>query len=385
MDKTRLRLGNLISTSLAIIGFWIIGGILATAIEAWRFETFFGASATRNEIVLLGLLRAAFWAVMTPVVMFVADRMPVQKPHVLRKVLVLVPVILLLAMAREALGASGYQFFSGMAWDPSEIVLAWNLRLDVNFVIVAAMFAMFNLARIQKEAVERKRVSLELEGQLAQAQLNQLRADIQPHFLFNALNGITALVHAEPDKAERMLIALSALLRRSLELRKPTFITLEDELSVACDYLDLVRMRFEDRLTFDIDVDDELLDALVPPLILQPLVENAVKHGALERGDEAVIRIRGGVEDGRLHIQIADNGAILRQGSPGAGGMGLSTTRRRLELLFHEKASLELIRTEDEVITDLLIPIVSGGNDGPFEKVSSQKSGTPSSAANTDP
>ncbi len=181
-----------------------------------------------------------------------------------------------------------------------------------------------------------------LRAQLSESRLELLQARLQPHFLFNALHAITGLVDEDPRKAKETIRCLSDLLRRALDETDAPKVTLARELDWLRDYLEIARIRFEDRLSVDIDVAVPLRGALVPNLLLQPIVENAVRHGIARLAGPGRIAIAGRREGDRLTIDVRDNG-------PGAhdparldarSGMGLSNTRLRLATLYGDRASL---------------------------------------------
>jgi two-component system, LytTR family, sensor kinase len=344
----------------AIFGLWMMGGIVLTAFEFWRLDAFGRYDVDFSDFVVFALLRGVVWSLVTPLVIWAAFRLPVQKPRRLRKIVMLIPVVLALALFREAFGATFAQLTIGLPWNPAEIVDAWTLRLDVNIAVIAVIMVGSNLVRQQRESTERHRRSQELQAEVVRAQLNQLRTDLRPHFLFNALNGIASLVHGDPEGAERMLVALSRLLRRTLELRDASRIRLAEELDLVRDYLELSRMRFGGKLTFRIDAEEEVLSLEVPPLLLQPLVENAVRHGRLANGEAAVIEIVAAREQRSLRIQVRDDGPGCDPDEAFTGaGVGLSNTKRRLELLHGDLASLTLRRHDDRFVVELSLPLES--------------------------
>ncbi|MFN3243893.1 MAG: sensor histidine kinase [Planctomycetota bacterium] len=178
-------------------------------------------------------------------------------------------------------------------------------------------------------------------GELLQAQLRALRNQLQPHFLFNSLQGISASVRSEPDTAVRMITLLGDLLRQTLRERSGQLVTLADEHHLLEPYLELQRLRFADRLTVEIDLPDDVLSAAVPDLILQPLVENALLHGIEKQPGEGSVRISARRHGDRLELKVADDGGGPAAG-PIADGVGLGTTRSRLRALFGERAQLTL-------------------------------------------
>jgi LytS/YehU family sensor histidine kinase len=173
------------------------------------------------------------------------------------------------------------------------------------------------------------------------AQNRMLRYQINPHFLFNTLNALSALILArENERAERMVLSLSSFLRHTLEGELPDKSPLSDEIDAQRQYLSIEQARFEDRLTFVEDIPDELQDALTPSLILQPLVENAVKYGVARCSEPVTIEIRAEAEGNRLRLTVCDDGGGGRGPAPPHLGVGLANVRRRLELIYGKAASL---------------------------------------------
>jgi len=188
----------------------------------------------------------------------------------------------------------------------------------------------------------------ELEKSLAQAQLHNLRLQLQPHFLFNTLNTISAVMYEDVATADRMLSRLSDLLRMSLEQGAQQEVTLERELEFLRLYVETMKARFEDRLTVEVDAPAELRDALVPPLVLQPLVENSITHGADPKSSAIAISVRAHRENGTLHMEVRDHGPGLSKSAADAltGGIGLANTAQRLERLYGIAGRLALANAE---------------------------------------
>ena len=199
-----------------------------------------------------------------------------------------------------------------------------------------------------RKAREREVRTAQLERNLVQAELNSLRLQLQPHFLFNALNTISATMYADPAAADEMLDQLSTLLRASLKTVRTDEASLAEEREVLEAYLAILRARFGDRLSIRLKIDEASRQALVPSMMLQPLVENAVRHGGLEQRSTLQVTVRSEVRDERLRLWIEDDG-------PGAGqvecddrfegdqlgGVGLGGLRERLRLIYGDDQSLE--------------------------------------------
>jgi Histidine kinase/Histidine kinase-, DNA gyrase B-, and HSP90-like ATPase len=194
-----------------------------------------------------------------------------------------------------------------------------------------------------------------LEASLTKARLEALKMQLQPHFLFNSLNAIAALVHNDPDAADEMLAALSDLLRLTLETSGEQELPLRRELEFVERYLAIEQVRFGERLRFELDVAPDTLDALVPTFLLQPLVENAVRHGLEPRSAVGILTISARHEGGALRLVVADNGAGLANGQPEREGVGLSNTRARLRELYRDSAQLDL-RSEEGLHVEVQLP-----------------------------
>jgi two-component system, LytTR family, sensor kinase len=203
--------------------------------------------------------------------------------------------------------------------------------------------------------------STTLQAQLTTARLEVLRRQLHPHFLFNTLQAAITLVHDDPDRAEEMLLRLSDLLRVSLQESQAQEISLSRELGILDHYLGIQACRFQDRLQFDICVDHELLACLVPSLLLQPLVENAIRHGIGRHKGSDTVTIRAAREGPRLRLEVCNVASRLDVGPPQSHrrGFGLATTRERLAQLYGtEQSSFQLRQLEPAgVCAEVLIPL----------------------------
>ncbi|HKP10910.1 MAG TPA: histidine kinase [Blastocatellia bacterium] len=196
--------------------------------------------------------------------------------------------------------------------------------------------------RYQREELRASR----LKAELAQAQLQALKMQLQPHFLFNTLNSISALLDEDADAADEMIARLGDFLRMTLENSGAQRVTLQEEMEFLRCYLEIEHVRFQDRLTVSYDIAPDVLDALVPNLILQPIVENAIRHGVVMQAGPGRINVRASHADGLLVLRVSDNGPGLAaaQDSSGRlrGGVGLSNTRSRLEHLYGAAQRFEM-------------------------------------------
>jgi LytS/YehU family sensor histidine kinase len=194
-----------------------------------------------------------------------------------------------------------------------------------------------------------------LERDWVRARLQALRMQLNPHFLFNTLNAVVALVHERPHAAERMLVGLGELLRRALREGEAEQVTLEHEAEFVRKYLEMQRLRFADRLVFEIDIPPAIRRALVPGLLLQPLAENAVIHGVANDTDVVRISVRGRREGEKLVLEVHNTAAPQRVATSGSG-IGLGATRERLRAMFGAQQDVELGTEAGEVVARVRIP-----------------------------
>jgi two-component system LytT family sensor kinase len=309
-------------------------------------------------------------ALLTPLVVWAGRRWPLERQHLVRLIGLHFFLSLLWAFTRLALEASFH-----LTWNEfwpitplitfkSEITLlfifGFHTGVVAYWVVLSIQTAIRNYARFQERAQALLRSDLrasQLETQVAQARLGALKAQLQPHFLFNTLNAIVVLVRQQKgQQAEETLARFSDLLRAVLADMDVQEVTLARELEYLKLYLSIEQLRFSDRLRVDIDVDSELLDAAVPHMGLQPIVENSIRHGVGQRATPGVISIRARRVGDALHVEVQDDGHGF--GAPGAGGglgLGLANTRARLRQLYGEISEL---RTETAAAGGALVTMI---------------------------
>ena len=192
----------------------------------------------------------------------------------------------------------------------------------------------------------------QLEAQLAQAQLDALKMQLHPHFLFNTLNSISALLHKDVETADKMIARLGDFLRMTLRNSGQQEITVAEELEFLKCYLEIERIRFHDRLTVEMDIQPAAETAQVPNLLLQPIVENAIRHGISASNKAGKLSISASCSQGILHIRVQDNGPGLRgNGAEYREGVGLQNTRSRLEQLYGKQQKLHLYNSSEGGLT----------------------------------
>jgi len=223
----------------------------------------------------------------------------------------------------------------------SMVVLKSILNLTVNFVIWSLLYFLFHfIQNYRKEEIK----NLEWEAHSREMELNRLKSQMNPHFIFNAMNTIRALVKDNPDKAKQAITQLSNILRNSMLSNKNKVIPLSEELQLVKDYLSIEKTRFEERLNIEIDCSDELLQALVPPLIIQTLVENGIKHGISRLPEGGTLKLFAEkIEKGKLRISVVNDGHYdYASNQNQTGGFGIANSKKRIELLYGDEGSFKL-------------------------------------------
>lgn len=314
---------------------------------------------------------AYLFALATPLILAAAARLPIEKTNWLRNSLAHAVISVLLAVGITALGRMAIWLRFG--W-PAGRPLTWEsvYRFVVaNFTEAIGIYLLVALTSYAFSYYRRYRAgqlrSLQLEAQLSQAQLEALKMQLHPHFLFNTLHSISALLTKDSDAARRMITRLGDFLRLTLENSGAQEVTLQQEMDFLRCYLEIERIRFQDRLVTRMDIEPQVLDALVPNLILQPIVENAIRHGISSRSTPGVIEINAKPHNGSLRIQIRDNGPGLpaHRSSDNAfrRGLGLANTETRLERLYGEAHIFDLTNDpEGGLIVTVEIPFNRNGN-----------------------
>lgn len=243
---------------------------------------------------------------------------------------------------RPAGGGTGPEMASDM---PLPFALFWRGRLAstaLDLLVFASLCGLGHAVHYRRRWQEREQRAVALASSLARARLHALQAQLQPHFLFNTLNSITALVRQNPPAAEEMLTSLSDLLRLVLSQSTRPWSSVREELRFLQLYLDLQEMRFGDRLRFEQAIAPEVLDCAIPSLLLQPLVENAIRHGLEPAGRPGTVRVLGRRDGDAVELKVADDGvgcpALVR--GTAQPGVGLANVRERLRTMFAQGASL---------------------------------------------
>lgn len=304
------------------------------------------------------------WFLLSPLIFWLSSRFPFDAGRWRSAVPVHIIASVLIAMAELAADAFVLPKFGYLAsyklntfLDTYKIFLFVNLHFSV--AIYWGVVAIHQATLYYRKYRERELTTSKLEARLAQSRLQVLKMQLHPHFLFNTLNAISELIHRDAEAADHMITDLSDLLRMSFENLEVQEVSLKQELEFLKKYLEIEQMRFNDRLKINMDISSETLDAGVPNMILQPLVENAIKHGISPRAEGGRVDILASRRNGGLKISVIDDGLGVPFGDVKSvvEGVGLSNTRRRLKHLYGERHSFGLSSTGNRGLrVDLEIP-----------------------------
>ncbi len=291
------------------------------------------------------------WAILTPFIVKLGRRFPFERQNWLKHGLVHFLAGLFVTLLKIF---ALFQITSIISWLPSRPVSIFQFH--PNFLTYWVIVGLSHAFDYYRKFRERELRNAQLETRLAQAQLQVLKMQIQPHFLFNTLHAISTLMHKDVEAADRMMAQLSDLLRITLESDGVQEVSLKQEMEFLQGYLEIEKTRFQKRLAIETKIAPETLDAQVPNLILQPLVENAVRHGIEPRSVPGKIEILAKKENGTLQIKITDDGRGLKNRDL-KEGIGLTNTRARLQQLYGEDFKFELGNSSGKgFVVNLVIP-----------------------------
>jgi two-component system, LytTR family, sensor kinase len=312
------------------------------------------------------------WIPLVPLIIRAAQLFPVEKRKWFTSLLIHAGFCILFSLLHLTLYVSFSRVVGGQTWlnlagksPEGFFTVLWNLlttpfmvnfrlRLLIYAIIVLVSLTVDYYRRLQKREVDLTR----LEKQLADAQLQALKMQLHPHFLFNTLNSVSALMYKDVEAAEEMVRKLTNFLHMTLESSGSQEVTLEKELDFLNYYLQIEQIRFQDRLAIEMKIDPATLDARVPNLIMQPIVENAIRHGIATRSAHGHIQISSQRQNGVIQLQVLDNGPGLEQENGEIReGVGLSNTRLRLQQIYGNAYRFDLVNApEGGVLATVELP-----------------------------
>jgi two-component system, LytTR family, sensor kinase len=342
-------------------GVWTF---IALAYTITIYEVYRSTGGSMRFLSVLGMQcsQVLTYIPLSPFVFAFANRYPLQRSNWAKRSLLLLAGGLVFTVGQVALrGITPYAYwdprlrhFVSAIWDSQAhgFRIQWHIYeslflsnvVDDVFTTYLPIILIAHVVSYYQRFRQRELRASQLQTQLAKAHLQVLKSQLQPHFLFNTMHSISALMLTDVQAADRMMTRLSDLLRMSLEAEGTQVTTLSHELEFVNCYLEIEKIRFEERLNVILDISPETLDAQVPQLLLQPLVDNAVKHGISRLPGEGEIRIIVKEHRGELQLEVSDNGPGF--GKPSSfqpSGLGLRITRERLESLYGQDQSMELL------------------------------------------
>ena len=350
---------RLIRSAVLIYGLWMGAALFFAsqhALISWARD--FELRAVEQLVTML--LGCTIWALFTPFAIFVAERLPLTPPHTVRNAALLLLFSFLVAILRAPIDV----FMPFHTFDSSVVVVGSRMDVFLAQVLIHLLFVLILIGitavvRMEKTAAEKRKEEQRFAAALAQARLRRLRADLNPHFLFNALNAAASLLETNPAAAERTIDTLCDLLGRSVATENALEVRLADELEFVERYLDVQKTRFGSRLRTDIGVAPrDLLDAAIPPLLIQPLVENAIVHSVAVRPEGGWVALRIAREGNRLSIEVHDDGDGFDPDAVHAhDSIGVPNARARLRYLYGDNQSLTFQRRDGRFIARVQLPL----------------------------
>lgn len=346
MDQTAHR-----SKWLAWTKYIVIGSIVCLAVAVFMTTQWYFTPSSKDNLEQWPtvfshyLLASCAWGLLTIAIQPIVSWLGFNRRHWIRTII----IYFLLGIAFSFLNfvtinvlVRILEFTTSGTIHPVDVSLDRVIAMFKANMVVFLVIASFCLtASYLRKFQERELRASKLETQLTAAHLGTLKSQLQPHFLFNTLNSIAALIQENPAAAEQMVVWLSDLLRSTLDNVKREEAKLSEELEFSQRYLEIEKMRFGDRLVVETQISSEVEEALVPILILQPLVENAVRHGVASTAENCIVKINAHRTDRVLQIAISNKGISSRKPPKNRSGVGLKNTTERLKLLYGEQFQLD--------------------------------------------
>ena len=341
-------------------------GVFST-LQAYRLTMLSMKDGASIDVGHLLILNLAYWyvpAILTSPIFRLTYRFPATARNWARPLLIHTCAAVLFSFVHLGVMLGVRSLFWPDAGKPAYVPYATFVQrqylqnLDWLLMTYAAIVGLAYAVAFNRESQDRAVKEAQLETRLAEARLQTLQAELHPHFLFNTLHAISTLVHSKPDAADRMISRLSDLLRLTFDRSGAAGVSLQEELEFLQKYLEIEQTRFQDRLSVRFDIAPDALDAEVPRLILQPLVENAIKHGVSPRTGPGLVQIAARREGDTLWLEVRDDGVGLSQAARSSlnAGIGLSNTRDRLECLYGSRHRLDFSDESNGLAVRIEIP-----------------------------
>lgn len=327
------------------VGGWSFYGFL----QIFLYATAQDLDATH---ILGEVLQVAFYILSTHMLRYLVIHLSWLNLNWVKLIPRLLSVILLLSVLNYGF-LLGYSYLTGEL-TPRDF-LAFTIVLNVFGPLI--IYFIWAMIYFTFHYFERYNKGLKYEAAAKEIELKNLRSQLNPHFIFNALNSIRALVDENPAKSKNAITQLSNILRNSLTVDRQRLVTFAEEMETVGDYLALETIRYEERLKTKFKIDPHSLEYLIPPLMVQTLVENGIKHGISTLKNGGTVEIASKVDQENLYIQIRNAGQYVNGEAKGDGGFGLNNTRKRLELIYGDQASFRITNeSKRTVLTEIVLP-----------------------------
>ncbi|MDQ8186500.1 histidine kinase [Pelagicoccus sp. SDUM812002] len=332
---------------------------LSFASQFYLSSSLSGRPVSWGQAISYSLADWYVWALLSLIVLRLAHRVPIERLRWSRHMLVHLIASILIALAYAFIRALVAQAQTWLIGDYASFPqVAEPLLFKTylfNFIVYWVILSVAQAFDYYRKYHERELATLELERSLSEARLQALQTQLNPHFLFNAMHSISALMHSDVDAADSMLARLSELLRLTLKTDGAQTISLTQELAILERYLDIERVRFGDRLTIETRIAPETRDCKVPSLILQPVVENSLRHGIAPHARPGTLLITSELISGTLRITVSDNGGGLPEQIK--RGIGLSNTSARLAELYGDQQSFSISNNTESPGTTAILSL----------------------------
>lgn len=343
MEERATRRRSELKWGLIAVGWMLYGFFFASQVVVTR--AYLARPLKVGGTLAAWLICALIWFGATPFILKLARRFPLERHswiisslvHLVASGVFAAVLLAIYVITASLAGLESWPFLQGYR---NQLVTSFHAAILTYWVMVGLTHAIDYYRKYR----ERELRAAQLETRLARSQLDALKMQLHPHFLFNTLNSISVLMGDDIKSARRMLTRLSELLRASLENDGAHEVSLKEELEFLTNYLEIEQTRFHDRLTVRMEIEPAALDARVPNLILQPLVENAIRHGIAPRSEGGLVEIRADCRNGMVQLQVRDNGpgVTASESEKSMKGIGLSNTRARLKQLYGPAHSFEM-------------------------------------------
>lgn len=348
---------------LCFVGFWILLSVLFAS------QIYLSGYAPWPAALWLEAAHWLSWGIVAPLVFWLCRRLYRGRRTRMRYVAGLVLGAIVTSLLQPALTQLIIFISDWVQWSlsiadapPAPFLSTLHVTAikvaGFNLPVYAGLVLAWHAMTYYTEMRDRQVKAVELESLLHQAQLQTLRSQLNPHFLFNTLHSIAELVHVNPALAEQLILRLGELLRQMLRSSTEQQVALAEELDFIKGYVEIEQMRLGERLQVKWEIAPEALGVKVPSLILQPLIENAILHGIAATARPGVLAIRAGCDDRHLHLQVRDSGPGLPQADKARAGIGLSNTQTRLRRLYGSGQRFELLN-DNGLVVNIQIPLAT--------------------------